>query len=107
VLVVGAAQRRRATTALAVLGASTRQRAGFLWTEARALTIAGTVGGLAAAAVLAAELIKVLNGIFDPPPQHPAVPWALVAAVLLAVGGSAALATALATRWPAGSTRRV
>ncbi|GAB1646423.1 FtsX-like permease family protein [Krasilnikovia sp. MM14-A1259] len=99
VLVVGATQRRRSTTALAVLGASTRQRAGFLWTEARALTIAGTVGGLAAAAVIAAELIKVLNGIFDPPPQHPAVPWTLVAAVLLAVGSSAALATALATKW--------
>jgi putative ABC transport system permease protein len=99
VLIVGAAQRRRATTALAVLGASTRQRAGFLWTEARALTIAGAIGGLAAAAVIAAELIKVLNGIFDPPPQHPAVPWALVAAVLLAVVASAALATALATHW--------
>ena len=99
VLVVGAAQRRRSTTALAVLGASTRQRAGFLWTEARALAIAGTAGGLAAAAVIAAELIKVLNGIFDPPPQHPAVPWMLVGAVLLAVVASAALATALATHW--------
>ncbi|MEV6849105.1 FtsX-like permease family protein [Actinoplanes sp. NPDC051411] len=99
VLVVGAAQRRRSTNALAVLGASTRQRSGFLWTEARALTIAGTVGGLVAAAVLAEELIKVLTGIFDPPPQHPAIPWMSVITLLLAVVASAALATSLATRW--------
>ncbi|WP_030441472.1 FtsX-like permease family protein [Actinoplanes subtropicus] len=99
VLVVGATQRRRSTTALAILDASPRQRSGFLWTEARALTIAGAIGGLAAATVIAAELIKVLNGIFDPPPQHPAVPWLFVGAVLAAAIASAALATTLATRW--------
>ncbi|WP_433305346.1 FtsX-like permease family protein [Actinoplanes sp. CA-030573] len=99
VLVVGAVQRRRSTTALAILGASARQRAGFLWAEARALTVAGALGGLVAAAVIAAELVKVLNGIFDPPPQHPAVPWALVVTVVVTVAASAALATALATRW--------
>jgi putative ABC transport system permease protein len=85
--------------ALAVLGATARQRAGFLWTEARALTIAGLAGGLATGALIAAEMIKVLTGIFDPPPQQPAVPWAFVTAVIAAVAAAAALATALAGRW--------
>jgi putative ABC transport system permease protein len=99
VLVVGAGQRRRSMVALAVLGASARQRAGFLWTEARALTIAGVIGGVATGALVAAELIKVLNGIFDPPPQHPAVPWTFVGAVLVAVVATAAVATAASARW--------
>jgi putative ABC transport system permease protein len=99
VLIVGAAQRRRSLVALAVLGASTRQRAGFLWTEARALVLAGVVSGVATGLLVAAELVKVLNGIFDPPPQHPAVPWTFVAALLGAVVATAGVATAGAARW--------
>jgi putative ABC transport system permease protein len=99
VLVVGAAQRRRSLVALAVLGASVKQRAGFLWTEARAVVIAGLVGGLLTGTLIAAELVKVLTGIFDPPPQHPAIPWAFVASVLAAVVATAALATAISSRW--------
>jgi putative ABC transport system permease protein len=101
VLVVGATQRRRSMTALAVLGADARQRAGFLWTEARILTVAGMTGGLMTGALIAAELIKVLNGIFDPPPQRPAVPWTFIGAVLLVVVGAAAVATIGSARWTA------
>ena len=99
VLIVGAAQRRRSLVALAVLGASARQRAGFLWTEARSIVVAGVVGGLVTGGLIAAQLVKVLNGIFDPPPQHPAIPWPFLASLLLAVIGAAALATALSARW--------
>jgi len=99
VLVVGATQRRRSLVALAVLGANARQRAGFLWTEARALTVAGLIGGLVTGALVAAELVKVLTGIFDPPPQQPAVPWTFVGAVLAAVVATAVLATAASARW--------
>ena len=99
VLIVGAAQRRRSLVALAVLGASARQRAGFLWTEARALVLAGIVGGLVTGGLIAAQLVKILNGIFDPPPAHPAIPWPFVTALLLAVIGTAAVATAASARW--------
>jgi putative ABC transport system permease protein len=99
VLVVGAAQRRRSLVALAVLGASAKQRAGFLWTEARAIVLAGLAGGLVTGALIASQLIKVLNGIFDPAPQHPAVPWAFVAAVLAIVVFASAMATAASARW--------
>jgi putative ABC transport system permease protein len=101
VLIVGAAQRRRSMVALAVLGADARQRGGFLWTEARTLAVAGMVGGLMTGALIAAELIKVLNGIFDPPPQRPAVPWTFICAVVLIVVAAAAVATAGSARWTA------
>jgi putative ABC transport system permease protein len=103
VLVVGAAQRRRPLVALAVLGASARQRGRFLWTEAQAVVVAGLIGGVITGGVVAAELVKVLTGIFDPPPQHPAVPWLFVTVLLggvAAVGAGAAVASG---RW-AGRT---
>jgi len=99
VLVVGAAQRRRSLVALAVLGASARQRAGFLWTEARAIVVGGVVGGLLTGGLLATELVKVLTGIFDPAPQHPTVPWGYLASLLAAVIAAATLATAASSRW--------
>ena len=99
VLIVGAAQRRRSLVALAVLGATARQRAGFLWTEARAIVIAGILGGLATGTLIAAQLIKVLTGIFDPPPQHPAIPWSFVATVLAVVLLTSGAATAASGRW--------
>jgi putative ABC transport system permease protein len=99
VLIVGAVQRRRSTMTLAVLGADARQRAGFLWTEARALVIAGVTGGLATGALIAFELIKVLNGIFDPPPPYPLIPWTFAGALLAAVVCIAALATGASARW--------
>lgn len=103
VLAVGAAQRRRSLVALAVLGASARQRAGFLWTESRWIVVSGVLGGLVAGTVVAYQLVKVLNGIFDPAPQAPAVPTAFLTVLLVAVVGGAAVATAASARW-AGRT---
>jgi putative ABC transport system permease protein len=99
VLAVGASQRRRSLVALAVLGATARQRAGFLWTEARWIVLSGVLGGLVAGTVVAFQLVKVLNGIFDPPPQVPAVPAVFLAVLLAAVVGGAVLATAASARW--------
>jgi putative ABC transport system permease protein len=59
------------------------------------------LGGLTTGAVIAAELIKVLTGIFDPPPQHPAIPWTFVGTVLLVVLAAAVAAAAGSARWTA------
>lgn len=84
---------------LAVLGANAKQRAGFLWTEARAIVIARLVGGLVTGALISSQLIKVLNGIFDPAPQHPAIPWTFLATVVATVVLAGAIATTASARW--------
>ena len=61
-----------------------------------------TVGGIALGAVLAAAitalLIKVLTGVFDPPPDTAAVPWAYVLALAAVAAGSMAIGGAAAVR---------
>ena len=102
VLVVGVTQRRRSLVMLAVLGATARQRAGFVRTEAAVLGVAGVVGGLVAGGVVAAELVKVLNGIFDPAPERPVVPGGfltlLVAAVLIGTASTGVVCARLVGR---------
>ena len=76
-----------------------------MWGESLFVTGGGLVLGAAiAAGDLARMLVKVLTGVFDPPPDAPAVPWGyLGAVVLLTVGavGVAGAATLRALRRPA------
>ena len=58
----------RMFTIATVLGGNQRQLGGFVWSEAAAITIAGLVTGGVGAWLLARMLVKVLNGVFDPPP---------------------------------------
>ena len=67
--------------------------------EARAIVIAGLLGGLVTGALIAAQLVKVLTGIFDPAPQHPAIPWTFLGSVLVTVLTTGALATSASARW--------
>jgi putative ABC transport system permease protein len=97
-LVVGSAQRRRTLVVLAVLGGSPKQRAAFVWTEARALVVAGLVGGALAGGVVATQLVKVLDGIFDPPPEHPAVPMVFLLSLLAAIAVGSAVAAGVSGR---------
>ena len=85
-------QERRHTFALArAIGARPRQLGGFVWGESLFVTVAGLVLGVALAAAIAWMLVKVLTGVFDPPPDVLAVPWGYLAAlVALTVAGVAA-----------------
>jgi putative ABC transport system permease protein len=99
VLLVGALQRRRSLVALTVLGANTRQTAGYLWTEARWILSAGALGGIITGTLIAAELVRILNWIFDPPPQYPAVPWLFLGALLATVAAAGIVATVISAAW--------
>lgn len=85
-LLGGILERRRALVLLAALGASIRQRRHFLAVESRAMVCAGIVGGVATGAVISYLLIKVLTGIFDPPPAAAVVPWAYLATLVGLIG---------------------
>jgi putative ABC transport system permease protein len=82
---IGIAERRRSLVVLGALGATTRQRATFLVAEGGTLLAGGIVGGLVIGAALGYLLVAILRGIFDPPPDGLAVPWAFVVSLLLAV----------------------
>lgn len=71
-----------------------RQLRGLVFSEAAVLTAAGLVGGALSGWALSAMLVKVLTGVFDPPPATVAVPWAYVTATVL-VALTAVVAAAL------------
>jgi putative ABC transport system permease protein len=101
VLGLGFSERRRSFAITAALGAKPAQIAAFARSEAAVLAVLGGVLGIAAGWALTQVLIKVLTGVFDPPPDHLAVPWTYLAAV----AGMAGAALLGATRLTVRSTR--
>ncbi len=92
VLALGLAERQRSFEILVAVGARPRQLGAFVWGEAGLVLVGGASIGLASGWLVAEVLVKLLTGVFDPPPEAIAVPWIYLAAVL----GGAALAVAVA-----------
>jgi putative ABC transport system permease protein len=90
-LLLGAAQRRRALVLLGALGATPRQRGRFLAGEAWAVLVGGVMGGAVIATTISYLLVKVLTGIFDPPPAGATLPGAYLLALLVSVTGATGL----------------
>jgi putative ABC transport system permease protein len=80
------------------LGAKPGQLGGFVWGESAFVTGGGLVLGAATAAGLSLVLVKVLTGVFDPPPDSLAIPWSYLAVVTLLTCGSTAAAGYLTIR---------
>jgi putative ABC transport system permease protein len=102
-LLLGFTERRRTFALARVLGAHPRQLGGFVWSEVLLTGVAGATLGALAGWFLSQMLVKVLTGVFDPPPAHLAIPWAylgVVAALAVAGLALAALATIRAARRP-------
>ncbi|MEU0794122.1 FtsX-like permease family protein [Amycolatopsis sp. NPDC005961] len=104
VLAVGLAERRRSLAIMAVLGARRRQLRGLVLGEGLVVIAGGLIGGGLIAWGLSRMLVKVLTGVFDPPPDTIAVPWTYLAVTVAAVAVAlvvAALAGARASTRPA------
>jgi putative ABC transport system permease protein len=107
---VALAERRQELATMAALGATLREAAAFLWSEAAlvlaaALALAALLGWL-----LAEMLIAMLQHVFDPPPDHLAAPWGfllwLAGAAVLGALGAVALAARGIRRLPLGAILR-
>jgi putative ABC transport system permease protein len=86
VLGLGLAERQRGLALATSLGASARQTRRLAAAEPTYVLVVGTMAGLPAGWALAYLTVKVLTGVFDPPPTSLALPWTYVLAVL---GGTA------------------
>ncbi|MEH0608992.1 FtsX-like permease family protein [Streptomyces scabiei] len=91
VLALGLAERRRTFAIATVLGARARHLRGMVLTEALLLAAGGLAGGALIGWALSQMLVKVLTGVFDPPPAGLSVPGAY-----LALTGTAAVAAIVA-----------
>jgi putative ABC transport system permease protein len=101
---LGFQERRRTFAIASALGARSRQLGGFVWGESIFVTVGGLLLGTVTAAGISWMLVKVLTGVFDPPPDFLSVPWGYLAAVVLltlAGVGAAGAATLRALRRPA------
>jgi putative ABC transport system permease protein len=101
---LGFRERRRSFAIASALGATPRQLGGFVWGESAFVTAGGLALGAVSAAAISTMLVKVLTGVFDPPPDALSVPWGYLAAVVslaLAAVGAAGALTLRALRRPA------
>ncbi len=90
VIGLGLAERRQAIAIATGLGATRKQVRRFGSAEPAFVLLVGILGGLATGWGLSYLLVKVLTGVFDPPPTGLTVPWGyltvLVACTVAAVG---------------------
>jgi putative ABC transport system permease protein len=98
VLGLGFQERRRTFAIASALGARGRQLGGFVWGESAFVTAGGLILGTAIAVVISDMLVKVLTGVFDPPPAAPAIPWGYLAGLVGLTIAAAYVAGALTLR---------
>jgi putative ABC transport system permease protein len=92
---LGFAERRHNFVILSALGATSQQVGSFLWAEAGTIILGGLLGGAILGIAVAAVLVKVLTGVFDPPPETLAVPWSYLGVL----GALAIVATIIVVFW--------
>ncbi len=83
---------------MAAVGASLREVAAFVWSEAGLVLGASVLLAAGLGWLLATMLVAMLTHVFDPPPDHLAIPWGYLAGLVGAGLGAALIASALATR---------
>lgn len=90
--------RQRSFAILSALGAKPRQIAAFLWGEGLLVALGGLVFGVLTGLTMAWMLVKLLTGVFDPPPETLAIPAAYLALLLTLLLVSIAAAIILIIR---------
>lgn len=79
---LGRSERARANAILLSLGASHSDIRSFLWSEGLVMLGAGFSFGAPIGAVAAWMLVRLLGGVFDPPPEALSIPFSYLALVL-------------------------
>ncbi len=93
--------RQRSFAILSVVGAHAWQARMILLAEALLIAIGGLVFGFVLGAAVADMLVKLLTGVFDPPPEALVVPPGYLAIIPMVV-----LISITAAVWIAAASRR-
>nr|MBA2560217.1 ABC transporter permease [Propionibacteriales bacterium] len=94
VTALGLTERRRTLAIAVALRATSKQLRSFSFGESAFVSLAGLLSGALAGWGLTQMLVKVLTGVFDPPPSQLAYPWVYLGVVVVSsVGGIVAAAT--------------
>ena len=95
--VLGAvAERRHEFATMTALGASLGEVGAFVWSEVGFVLLAGSLLAAILGGLLAMMLVAMLTHVFDPPPDHLAVPWGFLALLYAAAIGAGLLSSAVA-----------
>ena len=95
---LGLQERRRTFAIASALGARSRQLGAFVWGESVYVTLGGLLLGTVIAVGISGMLVKVLTGVFDPPPDVPSVPWGYLGGLVVLTVGAAGAAGAVTLR---------
>lgn len=104
ILALGLNERRRTFAIASALGARPRQLASFVWSEALFVSVGGLALGALTGWGLSYVTVRILTGVFDPPPDHLSIPWSYLLALDLVTAAAIAAASVgmvRATRRPA------
>ncbi len=93
VMALGMTERRRTFAILSALGACDDQLGAFLWSEGLLILLGGSSFGIVIGFGVAQMLVKLLTGVFDPPPDFLSVPWTSL--LLLTVAASLSIGVAV------------
>jgi putative ABC transport system permease protein len=91
-------ERRHEFATMAAVGATMRDIGAFVWSEAAIVLGAGLLLAAGLGWLLSEMLVAMLQHVFDPPPDHLAVPWGYLGGLGGAALAGGVLATALAAR---------
>lgn len=100
-LALGFIERRRNFAILSAIGATRLQLSAFLWSEGLLVIVGGIVFGLLSGLATSWMLVKLLTGVFDPPPEALSIPWGYLGIVLFLVVAAVVVAV-IAARPPQG-----
>ena len=78
ILGLGLSERRCSFAILESLGATSSQLGAFIWSEGLLVLLGGGAIGSLLGFGVAQMLVKVLTGVFDPPPEHLTLPWGYI-----------------------------
>lgn len=95
---LGFVDRRRNYAVLTLIGAKPSQLAGFLWSEGILVFMGGMSFGIVSGVTTAWMLVRLLTGVFDPPPEAMAIPWSYLSAVHALIAISITVSVLVANR---------